>query len=107
MGSLAISKANSYVVSAQNQAKPLDTIHTIILDELCALRRDVDCIGHGGWSVDIGPFQHAKEAGTRATDAFKARILETLGIALGDPPLALTTAPHGDGPKPGNSKLFS
>jgi hypothetical protein len=93
-----MSKANSNTRATHDvsSGRPLDLIHRVILEEICALRRDVDTIGHGRWSVNISPFQHAKEGDTKATDAFKARILEKLGVILGDPPLTFTMTPHDD-----------
>jgi hypothetical protein len=108
MDSKAIPKTNNNIPPTQDSSsnKLLDKIYVVMLEELCALRRDVDSIGHGGWSVNIGPFQHA-EGGVKATKAFKDRVSEKLGIVLGDSPLTSLMTPHGECQKPDNSNLLS
>jgi hypothetical protein len=109
---MAVTHANghSHTYYLKDDVKTLDTLLTLLrgamIDELCALRRDLDTIRLGHWKMDLGPFVHATEEGATAAETLRQQLNNRLGVSRSTIPLPITlTHSDEDSPPVGASSI--
>jgi hypothetical protein len=90
-GGSSIQAASDDIKTLENK---LTSLRGAMIDELCALRRDLDTVRLGHWKVDMGPFVYATEQGDAAGLALYHQLMNKLGVSKSSVHLILTPNSH-------------
>jgi hypothetical protein len=94
----SVTNGQGSALAVNDDIKILETNFTslrgVMIDELCALRRDLDTVRLGHWKVDLGPFVHATEQGAAAGIALRHQLTDKLGVPESSVPLTITSHLH-------------